>query len=56
MIAHTPDPPPTPAPEPSPSPEPDPFPNQGDPPVRIVDLPPNSPSPGIPVDNPEPQC
>ena len=51
MIAHSPDPTPTPTPEPTPNTDPDPFPQPGDPPVRIVDLPPSEPSPGIPVDN-----
>ena len=49
-----------PAPEPSPTPEPfppepqpgDPKPNE--PPIHIIDLPPNQPSPGIPVDRPLP--
>ena len=45
-------PPSEPAPTPTPSPEPVPGYDPG-PPVRTVDLPPNSPSPGIPVDNPE---
>jgi len=48
-----------PAPE---SPTPDPFPpspqpgppKPDEPPINIVDLPPNQPSPGIPVDNPLP--
>lgn len=47
-----------PAPEPNPTPEPfppQPLPGKPDePPVRIVDLPPNEPSPGIPVDRPLP--
>ncbi|MDQ3696484.1 MAG: hypothetical protein M3373_00450 [Gemmatimonadota bacterium] len=48
MEAHTPEPPPT----PDPTPDPDPPRPDVQPPVRIVDLPPNAPSPGIPVDNP----
>jgi hypothetical protein len=46
-----------PAPDPHPSPEPFPQPEPGpmtpdETPVRIVELPPNQPSPGIPVENP----
>ena len=49
---------PTPS-EPKPTPEPFPQPNPGpaspeETPVRIIELPPNQPSPGIPVDNPLP--
>lgn len=41
-------------PETPPLPMPDPAPwHDPGPPVREVDLPPNSPSPGIPVDNPD---
>jgi len=48
-----------PAPDPHPNPEPFPHPEPGpatpdETPVRIIDLPPNQPSPGIPVDNPLP--
>jgi hypothetical protein len=57
MRAHQPEPLPSPFPEPEPgpvpgpTPVPDPFPAP-DPsaPVRIVDLPPNSPTRGIPVE------
>ena len=46
--------PPEPSPEPPPMPSPDPAPwHDPGPPVREVDLPPNLPSPGIPVENPE---
>jgi hypothetical protein len=49
-----PDPTPSRDPEPAPptSPEPAPWHDPG-PPVRTVNLPPDTPSPGIPVDNPE---
>lgn len=50
-MAHSPDPFPSPAPEHDP--EPQPPPRHADPPVRIVDLPPNTPTPGIPVENPD---
>jgi len=48
-----------PAPDPRPDPEPFPRPQPGpanpdETPVIIIDLPPNQPSPGIPVDNPLP--
>ncbi|HVE79915.1 MAG TPA: hypothetical protein VNA89_13700 [Gemmatimonadaceae bacterium] len=46
--AHTPEPSPEPRVDPSPAPGHDPG-----PPVRKVTLPPDSPSPGIPVENPE---
>jgi hypothetical protein len=43
-----------PEPQPDPSREPDPAPwHDPGPPVREVDLPPNSPSKGIPVENPD---
>ncbi|HEU4564850.1 MAG TPA: hypothetical protein VFS05_09385 [Gemmatimonadaceae bacterium] len=48
MDAHSPE--PLPMPAPLPSPEPEPLPQPDEPPVRIVDLPPDSPAPGIPVD------
>ncbi|HEV8498542.1 MAG TPA: hypothetical protein VGQ56_16820 [Gemmatimonadaceae bacterium] len=51
MTAPAPD--PHPDPEPFPHPEPGPA-NPDETPVRIIDLPPNQPSPGIPVDNPYP--
>jgi len=55
MRAHSPDPhpwpDPDPHPEPMPDPRPDPVPYRGDPPVRIIDLPPNPPTPGIPVEH-----
>jgi hypothetical protein len=51
MTAPAPD--PHPDPEPFPHPEPGPA-NPDETPVRIIDLPPNRPSPGIPVDNPYP--
>jgi hypothetical protein len=51
MTAPAPD--PHPDPEPFPHPEPGPA-NPDETPVRIIDLPPNQPSPGIPVDNPLP--
>ena len=53
--AHSPEPNPWPEPDPTPSPMPDPRPEpvpyRGDPPVRIIDLPPNTPTPGIPVEH-----
>jgi hypothetical protein len=49
------------APQPEPRPNPDPFPqpqpgpaNPDETPVKIVEQPPNQPSPGIPVDKPLP--
>ena len=55
MPAHSSDPhpwpEPDPHPEPAPDPRPDPVPYRGDPPVRIIDLPPNTPTPGIPVEH-----
>lgn len=42
---------PDPHPDPTPDPRPDPVPYHGDPPVRIIDLPPNTPTPGIPVEH-----
>ena len=51
MRAHTPE-PPGPDHTPGPDPEPTPWHDPG-PPVRKVNLPPDSPSPGIPVENPE---
>jgi len=55
MRAHSPDPHPWPEPDPHPDPMPDPRPEpvpyRGDPPVRIIDLPPNTPTPGIPVEH-----
>ena len=55
MRAHSTDPhpwpEPDPDPDPSPDPRPDPVPYRGDPPVRIIDLPPNTPTPGIPVEH-----
>jgi len=55
MRAHSPEPQPWPEPdphpEPGPDPRPDPVPYRGDPPVRIIDLPPNTPTPGIPVEH-----
>jgi hypothetical protein len=46
---------PSPDPRPTPEPMPEPFPkNPEDAPVKIVELPPNQPSPGIPVDRPLP--
>ena len=42
---------PDPRPEPMPDPRPDPVPQRGEPPVRIIDLPPNTPTPGIPVEH-----
>jgi hypothetical protein len=49
-----PDPTPDPTPAPAPAPSPDPLPRPDiRPPVRVVELPPNQPSPyGIPVDPP----
>ncbi|HEY4130804.1 MAG TPA: hypothetical protein VGM50_09315 [Gemmatimonadaceae bacterium] len=49
----------SPAPDPRPSPEPFPHPepkpaNPDETPVEIIDLPPNQPSPGVPVDKPAP--
>ena len=55
MLAHSPDPIPRPTPEPTPNPDPDPFPQPAEPPVRIVDLPPNTPPPSVPVDHSETQ-
>ena len=49
--------PPTPDPRPNPDPFPHPEPKPASPdesPIEIIDLPPNQPSPGIPVDNPLP--
>jgi len=43
---------PDPRPDPMPDPRPDPVPQRGEPPVRIIDLPPNTPTPGIPVEHP----
>ena len=55
MRAHSPDsdpwPEPDPRPDPLPDPRPDPVPYHSDPPVRIIDLPPNTPTPGIPVEH-----
>ena len=55
MRAHSSDPhpwpEPDPHPDPMPDPRPDPVPYHGDPPVRIIDLPPNTPTPGIPVEH-----
>jgi hypothetical protein len=54
MRAHTdpsPWPDPDPDPNPTPDPRPDPVPYRSDPPVRIIDLPPNTPTPGIPVEH-----
>ena len=51
MTAPTPD--PHPSPEPFPHPDPRPA-NPDETPVEIIDLPPNQPSPGIPVENPLP--
>jgi hypothetical protein len=48
---------PAPDPHPNPEPFPEPTPKPASPdetPVTIVELPPNQPSPGIPVDNPLP--
>lgn len=47
----------TPAPDPHPDPEPFPHPepppsSPDETPVKIIELPPNRPSPGVPVDNP----
>ena len=44
-------PPQDPRPNPEPFPEPQPA-NPDETPVTIIELPPNQPSPGIPVDNP----
>jgi hypothetical protein len=49
-----PDPDPSPSPGPMPGPPPEPWHDPG-PPVRTVDLPPNQPSHGVPVESPEPQ-
>jgi hypothetical protein len=49
---HDPDPNPFPDPDPNPAPTPDPFPRPDGPPVRIINLPPDTPSPGIPIDIP----
>ena len=49
--------PPTPDPRPNPDPFPHPEPRPANPdetPVTIIELPPNQPSPGVPVDNPLP--
>ena len=43
---------PPPVPDPRPDPEPTPWHDPG-PPVRKVNLPPGSPSEGVPVENPE---
>jgi hypothetical protein len=55
MPMHSPDthpfPEPDPSPNPMPDPRPDPVPYRGDPPVRIIDLPPHTPTPGIPVEH-----
>jgi len=51
MTAPQPEPRPTPEPYPSPNPAP---PSPDETPVEIIDLPPNQPSPGIPVDKPLP--
>jgi len=55
MRSHTPDttpwPEPDPHPDPTPDPRPEPTPYRSDPPVRIIDLPPNTPTPGIPVEH-----
>jgi len=55
MRSHSPDtqpwPEPDPRPDPTPDPRPDPVPYHSDPPVRIIDLPPNTPTPGIPVEH-----
>ena len=55
MMAHTPEPTPGPGPTPDPGPQPPPDPSHrpDDPEVTIVDLPPDSPTRGLPVDNPE---
>ena len=57
MRAHSPDPSPDPGPDPSPDSPPDPSPEpsrRGQPDVGIVDLPPDSPTRGIPVEDPGP--
>jgi len=49
--------PPSPDPRPNPEPFPHPDPKPASPdetPVTIIELPPNQPSPGVPVDNPLP--
>jgi len=51
MTAPTPDPHPDPEPFPQPTPKPA---SPDETPVTIVDLPPNQPSPGVPVDKPLP--
>jgi len=51
MTAPTPDPHPNPEPFPQPTPKPA---SPDETPVTIVDLPPNQPSPGVPVDKPLP--
>ncbi|HXT16087.1 MAG TPA: hypothetical protein VN706_10695 [Gemmatimonadaceae bacterium] len=51
MTAPAPEPPRS--PDPFPTPEPGPA-NPDETPVKIIDLPPGLPSPGIPVDNPLP--
>ena len=51
MRSHSPDTHPWPEPDPQPDPRPDPVPYHSDPPVRIIDLPPNTPTPGIPVEH-----
>jgi hypothetical protein len=53
MRAHTPD---EPAPEPSPSHDPEPVPwHDPGPPVRKINLPPDSPTRGVPVETPDRQ-
>jgi hypothetical protein len=52
-IMTSPAPDPRPSPEPFPHPEPKPA-NPDETPVEIIDLPPNQPSPGVPVDKPAP--
>jgi hypothetical protein len=52
MTAPIPDPWPAPDPTPYPS-KPDPTPNPDDAPVHIINLPPDTIPPGIPIDNPE---
>jgi hypothetical protein len=44
---------PEPQPTPDPMPVPEPRPNPDDSPVRIVTLPPDTPTPGIPIDPPD---
>ena len=51
MTAPTPDPHPSPEPFPKPT---DPSPSPEESPVKIIELPPNQPSRGIPVDRPSP--